>query len=134
MKKVLYSVEHHNFGLMSNEDWSYTKWDIYEDEIIMNKYYGDSDKGIESKFKIGKLKLWRINKLFSKTNDIYTRIDACDGDAWKFSKLVDDKLVVIRDLDYIYGIKEFERIAKLLEKYDDKEIYKCDCAIFGVKE
>ena len=113
----MFEISHYNFETISSGDWQKTIYKIYDNKKIdiINEYV--------NKNKIKKISIIiqedydRLNELMNKAVHITEKVKAYDGDAWSFIYYKNDKIYWQRKVDYIYGIKVFEDITKILLKY-----------------
>ena len=106
-KEVLFTAEHHNWGLQTIEDWHQTKYILFKNGTLQSVVYkGSSIMSFERRISDSELKFIEENI----SNFIYNtpEIDACDGDAWAF-----EGSDYCFGIGYIYG-SELERIASIL--------------------
>ena len=138
---VLLKATHQNWSMIKAGDWEQTEWTIYCDGSFLQRTYhimtqgdidrlkkaGDLDEAIRECglrricTESGKMPAPKLSELLdamdvSPWRPVGERIDACDGDAWKFQQF-DMAGKTVQDsgpVGYIYGNKVLERIAKLL--------------------
>lgn len=119
MKKLILKIVHQNWGLRGPESWESTNWNIYDDlslDVAIN--YGDEIYNSKEKTQISKKDYENILKQIELSEFENVVVRACDGDAWEIILYENEREVWKREMDYIYGIKPLEKVAKILNKYE----------------
>ena len=125
LKNKVFEISHYNFGVMGPHDWNHTIWEIYEEHSMVKKDYYNSEYGMAEELTESKCNItindndfYELKKLFEIAKTVDDKVDACDGDAWGFLYYENNNIVWSRDVSYIYGIRVFEEISKLITKLD----------------
>lgn len=123
MKDLVLYVKHSNWGMMGPGDWNNTEWKIYSDLSVKVKVSYNFSKGEEKKeeynFNLKDKDYERILTEIETAKDNEIIVDGCDGSAWEYIQYENGNEIWKRDTGYIYGIKSFENIAKILEKLEN---------------
>ena len=114
---IVFRIVNQNWGLIDySRDWLETEWTIYDDFSIEKKET-IGEETTKEKLKISKEDYEKLQKLFEKAKNNKKHSDALDGDAWGFAYYNNGIEEWSRQVDYTYGIKDFENIEKIIEKY-----------------
>ena len=126
---IFLKAEHHSWDLRTRYDWSSNEFELsYDGNLhIVVKYY---DIVVDSVVKMQEDNLSEIMELIP-SKPIDEKVVACDGSAWEFTVFDDTgKIRFQRELGYIYGIEDLEKIAGILESYiPEYEVPKYDMEI-----
>ena len=117
MKQVILKAKMLNWSLHGPGSYDSISWEVYEDGSYQRKAdYRDwkRNKGvITSKGKLSSNKTMEL-KGFIETTWPETRIDACDGTAWKMKAYNSKGEEKEFPRGYIYGLEVLENITKIL--------------------
>lgn len=123
LKKLIFKIEDHDWGLKTIYSWNTETWYVYNDLSI--KY--EIVNGLEQK------KVYSHNIDIDDFNELVRNIElakfenrvvhACDGEAWEFIQYEDDNIVWKRELGYIYGIQPLVIISNILRNLVKNDSY-----------
>ena len=120
MAKTLFlKAEEHNWGLMRRGDWDKTIWKIYSDgSYAIKESFSHSDcdvsaKSFTSEGELTDIEFQELKFLLEMEWSAEER-KCYDGVAWRLTMYDRGTIVKQRPLGYIYGIKPYEDITRML--------------------
>lgn len=115
LKKIIFKIEEHNWGVGTIYDWNTREWYIYDDLSVEFKIANRIHITKSYSHSINALDLQQIFKNIELAKlDNHVDVVCYDGSAWGFKQYKDNAIIWERNLGYIYGIEPLENICNIL--------------------